>query len=55
MQNAEKSVSVLNNKFDKRRDIANEAVLNPAKIQKTINRATLHALRFKLIKIDNIL
>ena len=45
MQNAEKSVSVLNNKFDKRRDIANEAVLNPAKIQKTINRATLHALR----------
>ena len=45
MQKAEKSVTNLNNKFDKRRNIANEAVLNPAKIQKTINRATLHALR----------
>jgi len=45
MENAEKSVSVLNDKFDKRRDIANEAVINPAKIEKTINRATLHALR----------
>ena len=45
MQKAEESVTSLNNKFDKRRNIANEAVLNPAKIQKTINRATLHALR----------
>ena len=45
MIKAEHSVTTLNNKFEKRRDIAKEAVVNPAKIEKTINRATLHALR----------
>ena len=45
MVKAEHSVTTLNNKFEKRRDIAKEAVINPAKIEKTINRATLHALR----------
>ena len=45
MINAEHSVTTLNNKFEKRRDIAKEAVVNPAKIEKTINRATLHDLR----------
>ena len=45
MIKAEHSVTTLNNKFEKRRDIAKEAVVNQAKIEKTINRATLHALR----------
>ena len=45
MIKAEHSVTTLNNKFEKRRNIAKEAVVNPAKIEKTINRATLHALR----------